>query len=133
MNLKYIGVRSRNWIEFAQVRDYWRALINAELMLRVPQVMELINRLVNLFTEYKYKYFDKNWKILTRILSHRDIKWYIPFYFEFLFYIILIVNDIILILIWEIVWSLTQASHDSARGTSGSLQRGFHRQVFKYH
>ena len=36
MVLKEIGVSTRNWIDLVQVRDYWRALVNAALNLRVP-------------------------------------------------------------------------------------------------
>ena len=36
MYLKEIGVIMRNWIDSAQGRGYWRALVNAELNLRVP-------------------------------------------------------------------------------------------------
>ena len=35
MGLKEIGVNSRNWIDLAQDRDYWRALVNASMNLRV--------------------------------------------------------------------------------------------------
>ena len=35
MNLKEIGINSRNWLDSAQDRD-WRALVNAALNLRVP-------------------------------------------------------------------------------------------------
>ena len=35
MDLKEIGINARNWINSAQDRDYWRALVNAELNLRV--------------------------------------------------------------------------------------------------
>ena len=31
MNLKEIGIYTRNWIDSAQDRDYWRALVNAPL------------------------------------------------------------------------------------------------------
>ena len=33
MNLKEIGVNKRNWVNSAQDRDYWRALVNAALNL----------------------------------------------------------------------------------------------------
>ena len=34
MDLKEIGINTRNWIDPAQGRDYWRALVNAALNLR---------------------------------------------------------------------------------------------------
>ena len=42
MDLKEIGIDMRNWVDSAQDRDYWRALVNAALNLRVPQAMELV-------------------------------------------------------------------------------------------
>ena len=36
MDLQAIGIDVGNWVEPAQGRDYWRALINAALNLRVP-------------------------------------------------------------------------------------------------
>ena len=36
MDLKGIGVNTRNLVETAQDRDYWRALVSAALNLRVP-------------------------------------------------------------------------------------------------
>ena len=36
MDLKEIGVNMRSWIDSAQDRDYWRALVNAALNLLVP-------------------------------------------------------------------------------------------------
>jgi len=36
MDLKEIGINTRNWIDSAQDMDYWRALVNAALNLRVP-------------------------------------------------------------------------------------------------
>ena len=36
MDLREIGVTTRNWVDSAQVRDYWRALMNALLNHRVP-------------------------------------------------------------------------------------------------
>ena len=36
MNLKEIGISTRNWVDSAQDRDYWRALANAALNIRVP-------------------------------------------------------------------------------------------------
>ena len=36
MDLKEIGIDTRNWVDSAQDRDNWRALVNAALNLRVP-------------------------------------------------------------------------------------------------
>ena len=36
MDLKKIGINTRNGVDSAQDRDYWRALVNAVLYLRVP-------------------------------------------------------------------------------------------------
>ena len=36
MDLKEIGINSRDWVDSTQDRDYWRTLVNAELNLRVP-------------------------------------------------------------------------------------------------
>ena len=36
MNIKEIGVCSKNWVDSAQDRDYWRILANAALNLQVP-------------------------------------------------------------------------------------------------
>ena len=35
MDLKEIDINTRNWVDSAQDRDYWRALVNAVLNLRV--------------------------------------------------------------------------------------------------
>ena len=29
MDLKYIGINMKNWVDLAQDRDYWRAFVNA--------------------------------------------------------------------------------------------------------
>ena len=34
-NLKEMGINTRNWVDSAQNRDYWRTLENATLNLRV--------------------------------------------------------------------------------------------------
>ena len=39
MDLKEIGNNTRNWVDTAQDRGYWKALGNAALNLRVPQTM----------------------------------------------------------------------------------------------
>ena len=36
MALEEIGINARNWVDSAQDRNYWRALVNAALNLRVP-------------------------------------------------------------------------------------------------
>ena len=42
LNLKEMGINTRNWVDLAQDRDYWRALVNATLNLWVPKVMDLV-------------------------------------------------------------------------------------------
>ena len=34
--LKEIDINTRNWVDSAEDRDYWRTLVNAALYLRVP-------------------------------------------------------------------------------------------------
>ena len=36
MDLEGIGINEGNWVDSAQDRDFWRALVNAALKLRVP-------------------------------------------------------------------------------------------------
>ena len=36
MDLKGVDIITRNWVDSAEKRDYWRALENATLNLRVP-------------------------------------------------------------------------------------------------
>ena len=42
-DLKEIGINTRNWVYLSQDRDYWGALVNAALNLRVPEVMDLVS------------------------------------------------------------------------------------------
>ena len=42
MDLEEIGINVGNWVDSAQDRDYWRALINAALNLRVPYAVDLV-------------------------------------------------------------------------------------------
>ena len=43
MDLKEIGISTKNWVDSAQDREYWRALVNAVLNLRIPYAIELIS------------------------------------------------------------------------------------------
>ena len=36
MDLEKIGINVGNWVDLAQDRNYWRALVNAALNLQVP-------------------------------------------------------------------------------------------------
>ena len=36
MDLEEIGINAWDWVDSAQDRDYWRALVNVALNLRVP-------------------------------------------------------------------------------------------------
>ena len=36
MDLEGIGINAGNWVDSAQDRDYWKALVNVALILRVP-------------------------------------------------------------------------------------------------
>ena len=36
MDLKEIGINTRNWVDSTKDRDYWRVLVNMALNLRVP-------------------------------------------------------------------------------------------------
>ena len=36
MDLKELGINTWSWVDSAQDRDYWRALVNAAFNLRVP-------------------------------------------------------------------------------------------------
>ena len=42
MDLEEICINAGNWVDSAQNRDYWRALVNASLNLRISLDMELI-------------------------------------------------------------------------------------------
>ena len=42
MDLEEIGINEGNWVDSAQDRNYWRALVNVALNLRVPSI-ELVS------------------------------------------------------------------------------------------
>ena len=46
IDLEDIVMNAGNWVDSAQDRDCWRALVNAALNLRVPYAMELVSWLV---------------------------------------------------------------------------------------
>jgi hypothetical protein len=43
MDIKEIGINTRNWIDSGQNREYWSYLVNAALNLRDPYAMELVS------------------------------------------------------------------------------------------
>ena len=43
MNLKEIGINTKNLVISAQDRYYWRTLLNSTMNLQVPYAMELVN------------------------------------------------------------------------------------------
>ena len=43
MDLEEIGINAGNWVDSAQDRNYWRALVNVALNLRIPYAMELVS------------------------------------------------------------------------------------------
>ena len=43
MDLEEMGVNTRNMVDSSQDRDYWRALANAALNLRVALAMESVS------------------------------------------------------------------------------------------
>ena len=43
MDLEEVGINAGNWVDSAQDRNYWRALVNAALNLQVPKAMELVS------------------------------------------------------------------------------------------
>ena len=47
MHLKEIGINTKNWADSAQDSDYWRALVNAALNLRIPYNTELVVSLLS--------------------------------------------------------------------------------------
>ena len=48
MDLEEIGINAGNWVDSGEDRDYWRAIVNVALNLRVPCAMELVR---NFLTE----------------------------------------------------------------------------------
>ena len=43
MDLEEIGINAGNWVDSAQHRNYWRALVNAALNFRIPKAMEIVS------------------------------------------------------------------------------------------
>ena len=41
MDLEEMGINAENWVELAQDRNYWRALVNTALNLRVSLVQPM--------------------------------------------------------------------------------------------
>ena len=56
MDLKEMGINTRNRVDLAQDKDYWRTLVNVALNLRVSLAMELVS-LVNCKISFCYMIF----------------------------------------------------------------------------
>ena len=69
MDLEETGINTRNWVDSTQDRDYWRALVNAALNLRVPQFMELVN-----YYYYYYYYYSVSYSLLYSRLLSKNLK-----------------------------------------------------------
>ena len=41
MDLKEMGINTKNWVDSPQDKDYWRPLMNAALNLRIPKAKAL--------------------------------------------------------------------------------------------
>ena len=68
-DLEKIGINMRNWVDSAQGRDYWRALVNAALNLRISSAMEL-SLIWYLFRQYIHrKYFPNS--LINKTLCRR--------------------------------------------------------------
>ena len=53
MDFKEMDINTRNWVDSAQDRDYWRAFVSAEFNFRVSQAIEL----VSYYLKYYYSVF----------------------------------------------------------------------------
>ena len=60
MDLKKMGINTRNWVDLAEDRDYLRALVNVALNLRVSQVMEFVVRVIDVFMLKTCKVYHNN-------------------------------------------------------------------------
>ena len=49
MDLEEIGFNAGNWVDSAQDRNFWRALVNAALNLRISYAMKLVSLRVSLW------------------------------------------------------------------------------------
>ena len=57
MDLEQIGINAGNQVDSAQDRNYWRALVNEALSLRVLQAMDLVSLNTMEFIKYM-RYFN---------------------------------------------------------------------------
>ena len=65
MDLDEMGIDAGNWVDSAQYRDYWRALVNAASNLRVPEAIELVN--IYLPTSWTLYFLKNCYKAITPV------------------------------------------------------------------